>query len=88
MNWVEAVGLFGSFLSSITFMPQVYKAWQSKSVGDLSIYTILIVVTSTIVWLIYGIFNEQFLLPVVLCNGIICVLALVLLYFKLTFKKQ
>jgi MtN3 and saliva related transmembrane protein len=88
MSWVEAVGLFGSFLSSITFMPQVYKAWQSKSVGDLSVYTILIVVTSTIVWLIYGIFNDPLLLPVVLCNGIICVLALVLLYFKFTFKKQ
>jgi MtN3 and saliva related transmembrane protein len=87
MNWVEVVGLFGSFLSSITFMPQVYKAWQSKSVGDLSVYTILIVISSTVVWLIYGIFNNPLLLPVVLCNGIIFVLALVLLYFKFTFKK-
>jgi MtN3 and saliva related transmembrane protein len=88
MNWVEAVGLFGSFLSSITFVPQVYKAWQSKSVGDLSVYTILIVVTSTVVWLVYGIFNDPLLLPVVLCNGIIFLLALLLLFFKLTFKKQ
>ncbi len=88
MNWVEAVGLSGSFLSSITFIPQVYKAWQSRSVGDLSIYTILIVTTSTVVWLIYGIFNNPLLLPVVLCNGFIFLLSLVLLYFKLTFKKQ
>ena len=88
MNWVEAVGLLGSFLSSITFIPQVYKAWQSRSVGDLSIYTILIVTTSTVVLLIYGIFNSPLLLPVVLCNGFIFLLSLVLLYFKLSFKKQ
>lgn len=85
--WVEAVGLFGSFLSSITFVPQVYKAWQSKSVGDLSIYTILIVTSSTLVWLVYGFFNDPLLLPVVLCNGFIFLLSLVLLYFKLSFKK-
>ena len=87
MNWVEAVGLFGSFLSSITFVPQVYKAWQSKSVGDLSVYTILIVTTSTLVWLVYGFFHSPLLLPVVLCNGFIFLLSLVLLYFKYTFKK-
>lgn len=70
-SWVEAVGLFASVLSSITFVPQVYKAWKSKSVGDLSIYTILIVTSSTLVWLVYGFFNDPLLLPVVLCNGFI-----------------
>mgnify|MGYP002789115246 CR=1 FL=1 len=85
MTWIDIVGHFGSFLSSITFMPQVYKAWQSKSVGDLSIYTILIVTFSTVVWLVYGI--GYTLWPVIICNSIICVLSLVLLYFKLTFKK-
>jgi len=86
MSWIDIVGHFGSFLSSITFMPQVYKAWQSKSVGDLSIYTILIVTLSTVVWLVYGI--GYTLWPVIICNAIICALSLVLLYFKLTFKKQ
>lgn len=86
MNWVEVFGMIGSVLSSITFVPQVYKAWQTKSVGDLSIYTILIVTTSTLVWLVYGFFHQPMLMPVVLCNGFIFLLSLVLLYFKLTFK--
>lgn len=85
MTGIDIVGHFGSFLSSITFMPQVYKAWQSKSVGDLSIYTILIVTFSTVVWLVYGF--GYMLWPVIICNSIICFLSLVLLYFKLTFKK-
>lgn len=83
---VEIFGLIGSLLSSITFVPQVYKAWRTKRIGDLSIYTILIVTLSTLVWLVYGIFHEPFLLPVVSCNAFICCLSLLLLYFKLTFK--
>ena len=84
MNWPEIAGHFGAFLSSITLMPQVWKAWKSKSVGDLSIYMILIILTSTVVWLYYGV--SLGLLPVVLCNGIILLLSAVLLYLKLRYS--
>jgi MtN3 and saliva related transmembrane protein len=84
MNWIELVGYFGSFLTSITFIPQVYKSWQSKSVGDLSIWMILIVITSTLVWLVYGFAIESG--PVIAANLVVFVLSLVLFYFKLTFK--
>jgi len=85
MSWIEAVGHTGAFLSSITFMPQVYKAWQSKSVGDLSLAMMVIVFTSTLVWLVYGV--NLNLWPVIICNGIIAVLSLMLIYFKFAFKK-
>lgn len=85
MHWIDIVGLFGAFLSGITFIPQVYKAWQTRSVGDLSIWMLLIVLTSVIVWLVYGIYLN--LLPVIVANSTILGLILVLLYFKLTFKK-
>jgi MtN3 and saliva related transmembrane protein len=86
MEWVEIVGHFGAFLSSVTFIPQVYKAWQTKSVGDLSLLMMFIVFTSTIVWLVYGITLN--LLPVIIANGIISVLSLTLIYFKFTFKPE
>jgi MtN3 and saliva related transmembrane protein len=85
MTWIEVAGHTGAFLSSITFIPQVYKAWQSKSVGDLSLSMVVIVFTSTIVWLVYGV--NLSLLPVIICNSIIAVLSLILIYFKFTFKK-
>lgn len=81
---VEFIGYFGSFLTSITFIPQVYKSWKSKSVGDLSIWMVLIVVTSTLVWLVYGYAINSG--PVMVANTIVLLLTLVLLYFKLTFK--
>ncbi len=83
MNWIEIAGHTGAVLSSITFIPQVIKAWQSKSVGDLSLLMMLIVFTSTIVWLVYGIALN--LLPVIIANAIICSLSVVLIYFKFAF---
>ena len=85
MNWIEIAGHSGAVLSSITFIPQVYKAWQTRSVGDLSVTMMIIVFISTIIWLVYGIALE--LWPVITCNTIISLLSLTLLYFKFTFKK-
>ena len=86
MSTIEIVGYFGSLLSSITFIPQVYKSWKSRSAGDLSLLMMCIVFISTIVWLIYGV--GLMLWPVIICNGVICALSLLLLFFKLTFKNQ
>jgi MtN3 and saliva related transmembrane protein len=86
MTWIEIVGLFGAFLSSITFIPQVWLAWKTKSVGDLSLGMLLIVFTSVLVWLVYGFYLQ--LLPVIIANSIIFLLSLLLLYFKFTFPKK
>jgi MtN3 and saliva related transmembrane protein len=86
MNFNDIIGYIGAFLSAITFIPQVWQAWKTKSVGDLSIWMILIVITSTIVWLIYA-FNVNSG-PVIAANTIVLILALLLFYFKLTFKQS
>jgi MtN3 and saliva related transmembrane protein len=83
MTWVDGLGLFGAFLSAITFVPQVYKAWQTKSTGDLSIWMILILIANVSTWLTYGIIKSDF--AIILANSIILFLSLVLMYFKLRF---
>lgn len=80
------MGHTGSLLSSITFIPQVYKVWQTKRTQDLSMSMMLIVFTSTIVWIVYGV--GLMLWPVIICNSIICFLSLMLIYFKLSFEKK
>lgn len=84
MDWIEFMGYVGTFLTCVTFVPQVYKTWQTKKAGDLSLAMLLIVVTSTIVWLVYA-FGKM-LLPVIIANAIVFVLSILLVFFKLTFK--
>jgi MtN3 and saliva related transmembrane protein len=86
IDWIQVAGHAGALLSSLTFVPQVYKSWITKSVADLSFAMMLIVFSSTIVWLIYGVSLN--LWPVILANGFIAVIALILIYFKITFKKK
>ncbi len=86
MAFIEIVGLFGAFLSAITFIPQVLHAYKTKSVGDLSWGMLWIVFTSVIVWLVYGIVLQ--LLPVIIANGFILILSSMLIYFKFTFPKR
>jgi MtN3 and saliva related transmembrane protein len=84
LQWFDYIGYLGSFLSSITFIPQVYKAWKTESVGDLSMRMMLIVVFSAIVWLVYGIAIHSG--PVIVANSIVFTLSLLLIYFKHAFK--
>jgi MtN3 and saliva related transmembrane protein len=86
MNWIEFTGHVGAFLTSVTFIPQVYKVWKSKSVEDLSLTMMLIVVTSTITWLIYAF--ALMLWPVILANGIVLMLSLFLIYFKFAYARR
>ena len=86
MDWIEVIGLFGSLLSSITFIPQVVQTWKTKSVSDLNLTMLLIIVLSTVVWLVYG-FGRG-VLPVIIANAIIFILSVMLVYFKFTFPKK
>ena len=86
MEITEILGYVGAFLSSITFIPQVLKTWKTKSARDLSMNMLLIVVTSTIVWLIYAF--SLMLWPVIIANSIIFVLGSWLVFFKLRHKER
>ncbi|HEY5690095.1 MAG TPA: SemiSWEET family transporter [Cyclobacteriaceae bacterium] len=86
MNWIQMVGHAGALLTSITFIPQLHKAWTSKSVGDLSIAMMVIVFLSNLVWIVYGV--TLMLWPVILANTVVAVVSFVLIYFKFAFKKS
>ena len=86
MDYIQIAGHIGAFLSSVTFIPQVYRVWKTKSANDLSMTMMIIVFTSTLIWLIYGV--SLMLWPVILANAVIAVLSLMLIYFKITFKKS
>ena len=79
----EILGLIGGTLSCITFVPQIFKTWKSKSVKDISVSSFLIVVCSTIVWIGYGIWKQ--LPSVILTNVVVCLSAIIMLLLKWKF---
>lgn len=83
MKWRDYLGYVGVVTGSMTFVPQVYQAWVTKSVGDLSLWMILILLLNVSIWLVYGITGKD--KAMILANSIIMVLSLLMLYFKLSF---
>jgi MtN3 and saliva related transmembrane protein len=86
LQWIDYLGLFGAFLSSITFLPQVYKAYKTRSVGDLSAWMIAILMANVSTWLVYGIVKND--LAIIIANAIIMTLSLVMVYFKVIFGRK
>ena len=84
MNSIDIVGLFGAFLSGVTFFPQVYRTWKLKSAKELSLAMILIILLSNIVWLIYA-FDKQDI-AIISANFFVGACALTILYFKIKYK--
>lgn len=84
METVTIIGLAAGFCTTVAFLPQAIHTWKTKSAKDLSLGMYSIFCTGVLLWLIYGIAVQD--IPIILANGITMLLALSILYFKLTFK--
>ncbi len=68
MDGVTTLGLIAGTLTTIAFIPQIAKARQSRSTGDLSWGMVTIFSTGVLLWLVYGIWIDS--LPVILANAV------------------
>ena len=84
MEMYTLIGLAAGFCTTMAFLPQAVKTWRSKSAKDLSLGMYLIFCTGVVLWLTYGILISD--LPIILTNLVTLLLAISILYFKLTFK--
>jgi len=83
MDPVTTLGLIAGTLTTIAFIPQIAKAWQSKSTGDLSWGMVTTFSTGVLLWLIYGIWIAS--LPVILANSVTLVLQCVIILLKIKY---
>ncbi|WP_442264635.1 SemiSWEET family sugar transporter [Tenacibaculum sp. ZS6-P6] len=84
MDFHEILGYLAAFLTTASFLPQVYKTWKTKSTEGLSLSMYTIFFTGIVCWLVYGIYLNS--LPIILANTITGVSAFLLIVMKLKFK--
>jgi MtN3 and saliva related transmembrane protein len=82
---IEILGLAAGTISSITFLPQVIKIWQTKSAKDLSMPMLLLLVLGVSMWLAYGIIIKN--TPVIYTNSMVLFMTFIMLFFKLKYNK-
>jgi MtN3 and saliva related transmembrane protein len=80
---IDLIGAAAGTLSTIAFVPQVWRIWRTRSARDLSLPMYLIFTTGVALWFVYGLMLGA--LPIIVCNGLTLLLAGTVLAMKLKF---
>ena len=85
INFVsEYIGFFAALCTTVAFLPQAIKVYQTKSTKDISLLMFLIFTVGVLSWLIYGFIINDY--PVILANAVTLILSLFILYYKIKYK--
>lgn len=83
MNSIAVLGFVAATLTTLSFVPQVYKAWHTRHCQDLSMTMLLAFAGGVVLWLIYGVLLHDG--PIIAANAVTLALVMVLIYFKVRF---
>ena len=83
MHGVDLLGFAAGTLTTVSFIPQVHKAWRTRSCTDLSLGMLLAFGVGIFLWLMYGL--VLWATPIIAANAVTLALILVLLWMKLKY---
>jgi MtN3 and saliva related transmembrane protein len=84
MEIITTLGLVAALISTIALLPQVIRVWKTKSVKDISMGMFMMMTTSQVMWLTYGILSGE--TPIVASNSVVLIQTMTLLRFKTKYK--
>ena len=74
------VGFVAAFCTTVSYIPQVKKCWQTGSTGDLSLKMLAILATGISLWVVYGVLKGD--MVIIIANAVSLLLLANLLVFK------
>ena len=80
---MEWIGYAAGALTTVAYIPQVWKVWSARSAQDISLKMILILSSGLALWCVYGIAVGQW--PIIIANAISVVLTLSVAAAKIRF---
>jgi MtN3 and saliva related transmembrane protein len=83
MDNTTLIGLAAGLFTTISFLPQVIKAWKSKSTRDISTGMYIILGAGLLLWTIYGFAINS--TPIIVTNAIGLTLTLLVLILKIMY---
>jgi MtN3 and saliva related transmembrane protein len=86
MRLITLLGFAAGTLTTVSFVPQVHKAWRSKRCDDLSLTMLVAFGMGVVLWLIYGLMLRAS--PIIVANAVTLALILWLLYLKVKYREK
>ena len=81
MNLPDLLGTIAGILTTLAFVPQVWRVWKTRSTRDISLGMYLVFTTGVGFWLAYGLVLGAW--PIVVANSVTLMLTGTVLALKL-----
>ena len=85
-NYTDLFGFIAALLTTVAFVPQLYKTWQSKSADDVSLIMLILFLIGLTCWIIYGISIKS--IPILVANIITFIFNFSILSLKINYSKN
>lgn len=83
---ISIIGVLAATLTTSSFLPQIYKAYRTKSMEDVSRYLMSMFGAGTVLWMVYGIFKYDWV--IIGANATATAFNMILLYMKFVYRKR
>jgi MtN3 and saliva related transmembrane protein len=80
MRLTSLLGFTAGILTTISFVPQVLHAWQTKRCDDLSWGMLFTFAGGVLLWLVYGL--RLWAMPIIVANAVTLALLLIIMALK------
>ena len=84
LGYDSAIGISAAILTTLSFVPQIIKAYRTRRMKDISRYLMILFTTGSILWIIYGILHED--LVIIGANATAAIFNLILLYYSFVYS--
>lgn len=81
MNDVTYIGIAAALLTTFGFVPQIIKMYKNKSAKDVSIMTLVQFGIGVSLWIIYGIYIEDYIIIISNAMTVMTLLMAIILYY-------
>jgi MtN3 and saliva related transmembrane protein len=79
----SVIGISAAFLTTLSFVPQIIKAYHTRRIQDVSRYLMILFTSGSILWIVYGILHED--LVIIGANTTAAIFNLILLYYSFVY---
>ncbi len=81
---VTILGLVAGTLTTLSFLPQLLKAWKSRSTHDISFGMLALFSAGLVLWIVYGVIVTD--VPVIAANSLTLLFVGLILALKLRYR--
>ena len=86
LNYIDLFGFLAAFLTTIAFLPQLYKTWQTKSADDVSLIMLILFITGLACWIVYG--SKIHSTPILVANIVTFIFNFSILILKIIYRER